>query len=690
MKRPLVPKIINKTNLLDNSLVNERKNINNSILKSNIKSINKRKNYHSNINKLKLDREIFTRQNSYKLIEAIISTRRNYSNKKIFSSNSYKKREKIDTINEKESDKIVINKFKKDVNIKHKKLLSLQTNLINNNKLNKKYYDEKNITNSRVNTNLNNSKLVSTKLKEFYSSLNKEKNLFKNNKKFNKSLYNNDTNTNISINKSNIQHNKILNKSLEQRSKNYKFKLSQNFKLKILKNKKNKKEEEKTENILNKACINKNSSNLNHSQRNKPPSKIEICQTFSKEEHIKDNEKNNNNQNEPNSNINKEEKNIIIDSNFKSNKEKKSFLIPKTSTSKDNKTAFINMEKEIKTPIAFKSVEKYSKLKYLIGECYPNIDNINKYTSISINAKPKKVKNISINNYKYNYINNNFVPKEIKGKKNYIINYDIKKHTHTFYLDILEGNKKIEKKCEKEKKDKNNGIFEVISDIKVKSLNEYEEEKKADSNQKEYNTIPNDNKITNNNININININYNNININNQINKENSINRQYNTERKGCIQDKKNIENNKININNGVFIEDRDEYSIKETFSRDRFSFKPISENNEIVSNYQYNNLVNNKNNNDIKNNINNKTDKISLDKKDFVNNHVINSSILNRFLNKEKTNNKNIGVKKIMKKEISKIQKLKKIIKNKQTSKLLKPENSLNKSVELRFKKNK
>ena len=61
----------------------------------------------------------------------------------------------------------------------------------------------------------------------------------------------------------------------------------------------------------------------------------------------------------------------------------------------------------------------------------------------------------------------------------------------------------------------------------------------------------------------------------NQINKENSINRQYNTERKGCIQDKKNIENNKININNGVFIEDRDEYSIKETFSRDRFSFKP-------------------------------------------------------------------------------------------------------------------
>jgi hypothetical protein len=42
------------------------------------------------------------------------------------------------------------------------------------------------------------------------------------------------------------------------------------------------------------------------------------------------------------------------------------------------------------------------------------------------------------------------------------------------------------------------------------------------------------------------------------------------------------------------------------------------------------------------------------------------------------------------MKKEISKIQKLKKIIKNKQTSKLLKPENSLNKSVELRFKKNK
>ena len=40
------------------------------------------------------------------------------------------------------------------------------------------------------------------------------------------------------------------------------------------------------------------------------------------------------------------------------------------------------------------------------------------------------------------------------------------------------------------------------------------------------------------------------------------------------------------------------------------------------------------------------------------------------------------------MKKEISKIEKLKKIIKNKQNSKTLKGSNILNKSVELRYKK--
>ncbi len=142
MKRDLVPKIIKKTNLLDSSLNNEGKNKNNSILKSNIKSMDKRNNCYSYFNRLKLDRSAFTRQNSYKNIEAIINTRRNYSNKKIFSSNSYKRREKIETKNEKvkiSNNKIIINKFKNN-NIKHKKLISLQTNLINNNKINKKYF----------------------------------------------------------------------------------------------------------------------------------------------------------------------------------------------------------------------------------------------------------------------------------------------------------------------------------------------------------------------------------------------------------------------------------------------------------------------------------------------------------------------------------------------------------------------
>ena len=93
----------------------------------------------------------------------------------------------------------------------------------------------------------------------------------------------------------------------------------------------------------------------------------------------------------------------------------------------------------------------------------------------------------------------------------------------------------------------NNEIFEIMSDIKVKSYNEYEKDKEKINNQ---NTeVKNDTKKIKNNININININYNTINVNNP----NSV--------------------------NDFFIEDRDEYNtvLKETFSKDTFSFKPMN-----------------------------------------------------------------------------------------------------------------
>ena len=83
-----------------------------------------------------------------------------------------------------------------------------------------------------------------------------------------------------------------------------------------------------------------------------------------------------------------------------------------------------------------------------------------------------------------------------------------------------------------------------------------------------------------------------------------------------------------------------------------------------------------------------NKSDKITLGKKEIGKNNVINSSLLKTHITKNNNNNVNIGNNKEMKKEMSKLQKLKKIIKNKQTTNTLKGGTILNKSVELRFKK--
>ena len=680
MKRPLVPKLINKTNLFDNSFNNEGKYTKNSILKYNIKNMDKRHNESLNNHKLKhkiIDRELYTRQNSIKLMVGLNTTRRNLSNKKLFLSNSYKRREKTSKLNEIENNKIIVGNIKLDnkINFKHKKLLTLQTNINSYNyKINKKYNNDSNIKNPKYITNIYKPNIMN-KLKEFYSSINKDKKTnIKNNK--NNLLYNNYVH-NTSINKSNIHKNKLLNKSLEQRNKISKFKLTQNVKSKIIKNqliKKENEKKEKTENTFNKTfIINKNNSNITYSYRNKQTPKIEICQTFSKDGNIKEKENSSSNEkdNTKNIKVNKNEKFLKIKTNYKSYNIRNSSSIPKTSTYKENKKIINNSNRERlgRTPMTSKSNSKYPKLKYLIGEYCINNENNNKYSSISFNSKIKKDKNISFNyKNKNNFTDGNIIQKELKGIKNYINNYNFIKS------DLLNMNNIKNVNTKKEEKELKNGIFEVISDIKVKSLNEYEEEKKADSNKKEYTLTPNDNKI-NNNININININYNNININNQINNENNITKQY-TEI-----------NNISNINpttSGEFIEDRDEYNIlKETFSKDRFSFRPVNEeNNEIVTNYQqYNNIVNSNINN-------NNEEKTSLDKNDFVNNSIINGNLVNSSINKNKENYKNnIDNKKIVNKELSKIQRLKKIIKNKPNSKLVKVGN-LNRSVELRYKK--
>ena len=136
MKKALLPKIINKTNLLDNSYFNEGNYYKNSILKSNIKGIDKQ-NDISKRNKLNpkyTDREMYTRQNSNKLLEPLNSNRRNYSNKKLFLSNSYKRREKVNEIGQnkifnRNFGNIQLDNNNTNKNLKHKKLLSLQTNI---------------------------------------------------------------------------------------------------------------------------------------------------------------------------------------------------------------------------------------------------------------------------------------------------------------------------------------------------------------------------------------------------------------------------------------------------------------------------------------------------------------------------------------------------------------------------------
>ena len=227
MKKNIDLKLINKSNLLDNSLINEKKLIKNSILKSTIKSMDERNSHFNNsslIPKIN-DRVAFTRQNSNQLMETL-NTQRTHSNKKLFISNSYKRREKENKHNE-----IISNKMKKNTNgnikinkklsmnsdIKHKKLLSLQTNINNyknilksNNQNNKKNH------NPKQKTSIFKPTLIDNKLKEFLSILNKNKNdKYKN---IDKSIYNNIIN-NATINKANFRESKILNKSVEQRKK---------------------------------------------------------------------------------------------------------------------------------------------------------------------------------------------------------------------------------------------------------------------------------------------------------------------------------------------------------------------------------------------------------------------------------------------------------------------------------------
>ena len=247
---------------------------------------------------------------------------------------------------------------------------------------------------------------------------------------------------------------------------------------------------------------------------------------------------------------------------------------------KENKTKNL-FQKIIKNKADNKNTKKVKKLKNIINEFCINNSRLN------INKNKKK------------FINNK------KLKKSKIPNNEI--------LKIKKEKKFIKALNDCEIYKNNNEIFETISDIKVKSDNEYNQEQNKVPN--ESSEIKDNNQMNNNNININININYNNINVNNP-----------------CMN---TLEDN--------FIKDRDEYNIdnfKETFSKDRFSFKPI--NNEKIANYDCFNTMNKQ--------------EMQLNKIDFMTNADNNKEIILKKDNKNK--NENI---KFVKGKVNKIKKFKK-----------------------------
>ena len=215
--------------------------------------------------------------------------------------------------------------------------------------------------------------------------------------------------------------------------------------------------------------------------------------------------------------------------------------------------------------------------------------NKNKYNS-RISKKSKTLITLNNENNKVNELNEDIAPRKEKLiylHKNNFTNNDI------FDSD---SNKK------------NYDIFEVISDVKVKSFIEYEEEKKNLLNKKE-NDNHNESK-----------------NYNSDKNEIDDFNDNLNIQELTNFQNEENAKEIEENNSSDKFIEDRDEYNVilKETFSKDRFSFKPT--NRDSIDTFQESKF---KNGNKI------------LDKKDFLNDNHFNSSSSFKFNNYLENSNK-------------------------------------------------
>ena len=245
------------------------------------------------------------------------------------------------------------------------------------------------------------------------------------------------------------------------------------------------------------------------------------------------------------------------------------------------------------------------KIKHPIKKRNENLI-LNKQYNTEIINNDKNIKFNKINNNNKTNKENNKINNSIETDKVDIINEDSNSlhNNNSNNIEIFDsdGNKK------------NYEIFEIISDVKVKSFTEYEEDKKNSLNKNQNNKVY-DNK---NEINKNINI--------NEIFDQNTF--EHKSIRSTIINQEK-IENEK-------FIEDRDEYNIKlkETFSKDRFSFRPT--NNDSNETFQDSKVESNK----------------TLDKKDFINSRInsfssfkVDNSQKKISIGKKEKQIKNIGI---------------------------------------------
>ena len=540
--------------------------------------------------------------------------RENYQNKNITNQNTLKIKEYSNNSKDNKKRSVILNKVKQNLNkkimIEKDKSKERQNKIFNF--LNKKNNISNNVFKNSILNNYNHSvgynqtinhiRIKNPKLNSvlFHNNENKILNDKTINFCLSKRNYNRlykDKSINRSINYSiNKENNKEIKKRINNsfRTKGNSNNFRDNFKLKI-KLKKNKSIEKenfnydkmekkyfntinadvKKRNKLNKTLVQNYTCPFNKSwelnSNDEIDNKIDIISSYI---HIsfnsKDKDKNKNSNN-------------IIENNSRKKKLNLDFLKEKLDNLKNN-----NINDGKNGGKLNKTIKEKSKTSFLpfLSESNQKKKKRNKKEKKNIIKKViiKKNKNIRKRN---NIINNHYNSEIIKNEKinrpnNLIKNINNKEENKendkkndnidivndNYYNSLPSNNLNNSDIFDSNINKNNSNIFEVISDVKVKSMLEYEKDKNNLSNIVEKNKC--NNKIANKNLNddnakeINSNIN---------------INEILDGSSEGHKKNINVIENNEEKKEKGEYIEDRDEYNVilKETFSKDRFSFRPTN-----------------------------------------------------------------------------------------------------------------